>query len=180
MKHRFPPSIPQLMPEPTGFSYTLGARALAAFNAFAFLGLALNAAVLATAFFSPSVQRRTTWSQLIKSFLIYSLSYLMIVPWQNLPQSQPPPFGLCFVQATLVYASPALVTMSYTAFVIDFFLQVSAIRFCNSEHEFETIDRQNTRMSKFLVIVPWTCFFVIIFIVVVVPVIPSTFDEQIS
>lgn len=106
------------MPEPTAVWDDFNATELAVFDALAFIGLALNAAVLAPVIFSPSVRRTTTWSGLIISFIIYSWSYLVIFPWQRL-LSQFPPFGLCFLQATLVFASPALVTMSYTAFVID-------------------------------------------------------------
>lgn len=132
-----------------------------------FVGLALNVAVLAPAIFSASVRRRTTWSGLIISFLVYSFSYLLVIPWQKL-QSQSPPFGLCFAQATLVYASPSLVTMSYIAFVIDFYLQMAAITFWNKKIAL------NARPSKLLAIFPWVVFFGVIVLVVGVVREPST------
>ncbi|KAF8067057.1 hypothetical protein FPV67DRAFT_1227160 [Lyophyllum atratum] len=120
------------------------------FNTFAFLGVFLNAAVLAPVIFSPNVRRRTVWSGLILSWIIYSMSYLLIVGRQL--EVQAPPFGLCFLQAVLLYASPMLCILSYTCFTVDLFLQLSAIIFGNRTAEFMV------RWTKVLVILPWVGF----------------------
>ncbi|KAF8071893.1 hypothetical protein FPV67DRAFT_1667347 [Lyophyllum atratum] len=124
---------------------------IAVFDAFALTGFLLNAAVLVPVFFSPSVRRRTAWSGLIVSFLIYSFSYLAMAGWQM--ESKRPPFGLCFFQAALIYASPTLVGISYICFTLDFALQLSTVVFGRGKSQ------SSAWRTKILIILPWLCFF---------------------
>lgn len=78
---------------------------LSVFNTFAFLGLFLNAGVLAPALWSSRIRRRSGWFSLIISWMIYSITYLMIVGHQTGPA---PPFGRCLAQAVLIYAIPPM------------------------------------------------------------------------
>ena len=71
----------------------------------AFGGLSLTL-VVATAYFSPAVHRSGLWFRHMLSWILYSASFLLLVGNQ-LGEAEPP-FGLCFVQAGLIYAAPTL------------------------------------------------------------------------
>ncbi|KAG5718071.1 hypothetical protein E4T56_gene20712 [Termitomyces sp. T112] len=119
------------------------------FDAFACLGLFLNVAVLAPTLFA-GVCRKTTWAGLILSFILYAITYLLLIGRQR--TTQHPPYGLCFLQASLVYSSPLLCAVSYTSFGIDFYLQVSVVVFGGFEKKTES------RTQNALVIMPWVAF----------------------
>ncbi|GLB38209.1 putative cation transport protein [Lyophyllum shimeji] len=123
------------------------AIAVAAFDALAALGAAANVAVLATAILSLSVQRRTTWTALIGSFIIYSVALLVTAGWQL--ESEIPPFGLCFFQTILIHASTLLCILSYTCFAIDCYLLMSTLVSDSSRLE------SKIRRTRILVTSPW-------------------------
>ncbi|KAG6844180.1 hypothetical protein H0H87_009123, partial [Tephrocybe sp. NHM501043] len=75
------------------------------FDTTAFLGLAMNAAVLAPAVWSPRIQRRSGWYTLVISWIIYSASLILTIGHQIGPE---PPAGLCLAQAAILYAAPIL------------------------------------------------------------------------
>lgn len=145
---------------------------IAVFDAFAFLGLLLNAAVLVPVFFFSRVRRQTAWSGLIVSFFIYSLSFLAIVRWQT--DSQMPPFGLCILQTALIYASPTLVGISYICFTVDFSLQLSTALF--GQGRVESIARR----TNILVILPWLCFFTVFVTVFLIVEDPSLIQPSVG
>lgn len=75
------------------------------FNTLLFLGGFLNATILVVAFWSRHVHRRTGWYNVLVSWVIYSISYLLIFGYQNGPE---PSFGVCIAQAALIYSCPVL------------------------------------------------------------------------
>lgn len=75
------------------------------FDTFACLGLFLNLVVLAPTLFS-GVCRKVPWASLILSFILYAITYMLLIGRQR--PTQHPPYGLCFFQASLVYSVPLL------------------------------------------------------------------------
>lgn len=57
------------------------------------------------AIFSRGVQRSAGWYSLMTAWLVYALSYILLVGKQEGPE---PAFGLCMLQTLLVYAAPSL------------------------------------------------------------------------
>jgi hypothetical protein len=75
------------------------------FDSFLFLGVALLALVVATAHLSSKVHRSGLWFRHMIAWIIYSITFLLLVGHQLDPN---PPFGVCVVQAAFVYAAPTL------------------------------------------------------------------------
>jgi hypothetical protein len=73
------------------------------FDTFAFLSVFSVVAALAPALFSPHVKRSRTWFGLLVAWLLYSVTYLLLIGHRFSP-----PLGLCIFQATLVYTSIAV------------------------------------------------------------------------
>lgn len=99
------PAIPPSSAEP-GFVR----KDITIFNFFASLGVISIIAVLAPALFSPRIKRSATWYGELTSWLVYSVSYILLFGHQLGPK--PPPHGLCMFQAVLVYAMPPLYASS--------------------------------------------------------------------
>lgn len=70
------------------------------------LGIILLACALLPAVLSKTIQRSRVWYSMMVAWLVFALSYGLLVGRQE-PPSQPP-FGLCLVQTLLVYAVPPL------------------------------------------------------------------------
>ncbi|KAJ7690054.1 hypothetical protein B0H17DRAFT_1290649 [Mycena rosella] len=94
------------------------------FNTFSFLGVLSLALVAAAAHFSPTVHRSELWFRHIFSWIVYSTVFLFLLGHQGEPS--PPPFGLCLVQAALIYAVPIFPTLSAFGFVADLYIGLSA------------------------------------------------------
>ena len=75
------------------------------FNAIQIAGFLFNGAILLTVLLSSNVRRTPTWFGLMASWMVFTLSNLLIVGHQIGPD---PGFGICLTQAGFVYASPVL------------------------------------------------------------------------
>ncbi|KAJ6609040.1 hypothetical protein B0H10DRAFT_2065719 [Mycena sp. CBHHK59/15] len=96
---------------------------VAIFNAISFLAVFSLALVAATAYFSSTVHRSGLWFRHIISWILYSAVFLLLIGRQLGPN---PPFGLCMVQAALIYAAPTFPTLSAFGFVADLYIGLSA------------------------------------------------------
>jgi hypothetical protein len=76
-----------------------------AFDVLASCGFVFLGAILVTAMASKGTRRRGTWYSLIIAWMTYSAAYLLILGRQTGPE---PVFGLCTLQAALIYGTPAL------------------------------------------------------------------------
>lgn len=75
------------------------------FNVCAFLGVFSIIFVLAPALFSSYVKRSRAWFGVLTAWMLYSATYLLLIGRQLDPE---PPYGLCMLQAALVYATTPL------------------------------------------------------------------------
>jgi hypothetical protein len=75
------------------------------FDTFALLGVFSTLAVLAPALISSRVRRSRVWYCVMNSWMVYSISFSLLLGRQTGPQ---PPFGICFLRAALVYVVPFL------------------------------------------------------------------------
>lgn len=75
------------------------------FNVLAFLGVFSIILVLAPALFSSHVKRSRAWFGVLTAWMLYSATYLLLIGRQLDPE---PPYGLCMLQAALVYATTPL------------------------------------------------------------------------
>jgi len=108
------------MSAPSDFNHSF----VTIFNVFCVLGVCSLGLVAATAHFSSTVHRSGLWFRHIISWTIYSASYLLLIGNQFTPA---PPFGLCMVQAALIYAAPTLPTLSAVCFVVDLYISLSSV-----------------------------------------------------
>ncbi|KAJ7931580.1 hypothetical protein B0H13DRAFT_1958907 [Mycena leptocephala] len=127
------------------------------FNTFSFLGVFSLTLVVATAHFSPTVHRSPLWFRHMIAWIVYSVSFLLLIGRQSGP---PPPFGLCLVQASLVYASPTLPTLSALAFAVDLYIGLSA-----AVHRKRKI---RPALSRFLLVFPQLVFVGVVLEVILV------------
>ena len=75
------------------------------FDVFVFAGIGLSLCTFLPAILSKNVYRSIGWYSLMTAWLVYSLSYALLIGKQEGPD---PPFGLCVFQSLLVYATPPL------------------------------------------------------------------------
>lgn len=75
------------------------------FDVFVLLGFILFLCTLLPAVFSRAVQRSVAWYSLMTAWVVYSLSYGLLVGRQEGPE---PPLNICLLQTLLIYAVPAL------------------------------------------------------------------------
>ncbi|KAF7759911.1 hypothetical protein Agabi119p4_11606 [Agaricus bisporus var. burnettii] len=102
---------------------------------------------------SKSIVRSPSWYNLLAAWLVYSLSYGLLVGRQEGPGQ--PPIGLCLAQTLLIYAVPPLVTSATLNLYIDLYLILREVRS-------GVFNGSKQRRSFWLVIVPWLIFVVII------------------
>ncbi|KAJ7104082.1 hypothetical protein B0H15DRAFT_6734 [Mycena belliarum] len=116
------------------------------FNFLAASGFALLLATLFPALLSSRIHRSKAWFSMIFSWIIYALSYLLIIGHQLGPE---PPRGICVYQMVLIYACPPLTAMSGLAFIIDVHFRVTGALFTSQ------VDH---RYTQSLLLVPWASF----------------------
>jgi len=75
------------------------------FDVVVFVAIALSFFTFLPAILSKNVHRSIGWYSLIAAWLVYSLSYALLIGKQEGPD---PPFGLCAFQSLLIYAVPTL------------------------------------------------------------------------
>ncbi|KAF8169110.1 hypothetical protein K438DRAFT_238677 [Mycena galopus ATCC 62051] len=115
------------------------------------------ALVAATAHLSSTVHRSGLWFRHIISWIIYSASFLLLVGNQFTPT---PPFGLCMVQAALIYAAPTLPTLSGVCFVVDLSISLSSAIYGKT--------KMRPALSKFLLVSPQIVYVLVFFEVLLV------------
>ncbi|KAJ7707646.1 hypothetical protein B0H17DRAFT_525254 [Mycena rosella] len=120
------------------------------FNFLAAGGFGLLLATLIPAMLSRSIHRSKTWFSMIISWIIYALSYLLIVGHQLGPE--PPRAGVCVLQMVFIYASPPLTAISGLAFILDTHFRITKALFTRG------VDHKYTRI---LLLVPWVSFAVV-------------------
>ncbi|KAF9017591.1 hypothetical protein BDZ89DRAFT_1074683 [Hymenopellis radicata] len=78
---------------------------VAAFDTLVVIGFVMIAIVLVPAWRSSEIYRLKTWFALMIAGLVYSVSFFLIVGRQF---GEEPAFGLCLLQASLIYGAPVL------------------------------------------------------------------------
>jgi len=121
------------------------------------VGLVFLLPILYTALRSPGIKRASTWFMVIGSWVVTSLSNLILLGQQTGP---PPRISVCLMQAMLVYASPILCSFSALAFMLQVYLSVPLALKSNSK-----ISRTQTRL---LHLVPCTSFLCVLIEVLII------------
>jgi hypothetical protein len=75
------------------------------FDAIVLVATILCLCTIVPAILSRTVHRSIAWYSLMTAWLVYSVSYGLLIGKQEGPN---PPFGLCLLQTLLVYAGPPL------------------------------------------------------------------------
>jgi len=119
------------------------------FNFTAAGGLAMLLATLFPAMLSPSIHRSKTWFSMIVSWIVYALSYILILGYQSGPE---PGRGICVLQMMFIYSTPPLTAISGLAFIIDVHFRITKALFTNGA------DHKYTR----LMYGPWALFAVVV------------------
>ncbi|KAF9446234.1 hypothetical protein P691DRAFT_708956, partial [Macrolepiota fuliginosa MF-IS2] len=132
---------------------TLNHTLVVLFDILVLVAVILLLCTLLPAVFSKNVHRSVGWYNLMITWLVYSLSYGLLVGRQV--ESIEPPLGLCLFQTLLIYAVPALVSVSMVCYNIEFYLIISGLRYSNP--------RQPSFSRAFwLVATPWLVFLMIV------------------
>ncbi|KAJ3574174.1 hypothetical protein NP233_g1931 [Leucocoprinus birnbaumii] len=126
------------------------------FDSIVLVSAVLSLCTFLPAILSRKVQRSIGWYSLMTAWLVYTISYGLLIGKQEGPE---PAFGLCLFQALLVYAVPPLVSTGMTCYYIEFYLIISGLRSGDP--------RAPSLWRRFwLVIIPWFIFLGIILEVV--------------
>ncbi|KAF8917528.1 hypothetical protein CPB85DRAFT_169294 [Mucidula mucida] len=91
---------------------------VATFDTMVVVGFVMIAIVLVPAWRSSEIHRLKTWFAFMISGLVASGSYLMIVGHQF---GEEPAFGLCLVQASLIYGAPVLTGSFSLSFTVELY-----------------------------------------------------------
>ncbi|KAF9012135.1 hypothetical protein BDZ89DRAFT_1142997 [Hymenopellis radicata] len=92
---------------------------VAAFDTMVVIGFVMIAIVLVPAWRSSEICRLKTWFALMIAGLVYSVSYFLIVGRQF---GEEPAFGLCLLQASLIYAAPVLTSTFSLSFTVELYV----------------------------------------------------------
>lgn len=120
------------------------------FDSLILLSILLVIFALLPALLSRNVSRSVGWYSLMTGWLVYSISYGLIVGYQE--GERGPPRGLCVTQTLLIYAVPQLVATSLLCYYIEFHLIISGLR------NGKTGPPSRTR-TFLLTVAPWIVFF---------------------
>ncbi|KAF5361397.1 hypothetical protein D9758_006254 [Tetrapyrgos nigripes] len=93
------------------------------YNALQIFGLITVAMVLSTAALSPGVRRSTIWYIFMSGWIVWCISYLLLVGHQTGP---PPAHAFCTVQAALIYAGPPSNACATLGILLRLYLAVNA------------------------------------------------------
>jgi len=122
--------------------------------------MALTTLVLGTVVCA-KLKRSKAWFALMLACFTYSLSLLLLLGRQMGPN---PPFGLCFLQAAIIYAGPAFVAFAFASMVVEFYLQLRA-----------ELDKKKLScyLAHVLILSPWAFFIFLLIVVMLVITDPS-------
>ncbi|KAJ7116063.1 hypothetical protein C8R44DRAFT_794053 [Mycena epipterygia] len=124
------------------------------FNSLYFIGLGLLAIVILPPLLSRNVSRGPLWFCFMGSWMLYCVSFLLIVGRQLGPE---PPFGLCLFQAALIHAAPAFATLTGVCFIVDVYFALQLAMSPKSQWV-------PKRRTPFLLALPIVVFFVLFFL----------------
>jgi len=99
-------------------SSTVDPTPIVVFDAVAVAAGISLALTLAPAALSPNVHRSKPWFSMIATMMIFPWLYLLNVGSQFHPED-PPPIGLCILQAGFIYAGPPACTTAVLCFITD-------------------------------------------------------------
>ncbi|KJA17424.1 hypothetical protein HYPSUDRAFT_1022158 [Hypholoma sublateritium FD-334 SS-4] len=94
---------------------------LRAYISLQLIGLIGCLVIFVTGFFSESALRHTAWFSFMFSWVLSTLSYLLLFISGRLENA---PFGLCLIQSALMYAAPTLTAATTLAFVTQIFFKL--------------------------------------------------------
>ncbi|EKM78851.1 hypothetical protein AGABI1DRAFT_129130 [Agaricus bisporus var. burnettii JB137-S8] len=116
---------------------------IALFDAITVLSLVFLLVIVATAYFSPHVQRRKVWYGQKVQWITYCVSYMLLFGFQY----REPPRALCLLQSNLIYACPPACAVASACFMIDFYVSLGPL------HQLHI--RNPRRLELLLIILPW-------------------------
>ncbi|KAF9012145.1 hypothetical protein BDZ89DRAFT_483547 [Hymenopellis radicata] len=99
---------------------------VAAFDTLVVIGFVMIAIVLVPAWRSSEIYRLKTWFALMIAGLVHSVSFFLVVGRQF---GEEPAFGLCLLQASLIYGAPVLAFSPYWVLLFPTFCIVISIIF---------------------------------------------------
>ncbi|KAF9444668.1 hypothetical protein P691DRAFT_736113 [Macrolepiota fuliginosa MF-IS2] len=123
------------------------------FDVLVLMAVVLLLCTLLPAVFSKNVYRSIGWYNLMTAWLVYSLSYGLLVGRQV--ESADPPLDLCLFQTSLIYAVPGLASASMVCYNVEFYLIISGLRS-------GTPRPPSFSRTFWLVVIPWLVFLMII------------------
>lgn len=92
---------------------------LIVYDVFSFTSAFILATTMMTAICSKQIYRGKGWYGMMSCWLVYALSYGLLVGRQIGPE---PNFAHCFIQTIFIYAAPPLVAVGTLCFYLDFYL----------------------------------------------------------
>ncbi|PPQ76145.1 hypothetical protein CVT26_011795 [Gymnopilus dilepis] len=111
------------------------------------IGLTGCSILLGIAMISKSVHRHSTWFGFIFSWIVSSVSYLLLFFAGQL-ENLNPPFNLCLTQAALIYSAPPLTAASTLSLIVQVYFNICDI-ICNQMRRKEDV------RSMILVVAPY-------------------------
>ncbi|KAF8804421.1 hypothetical protein BYT27DRAFT_6688108 [Phlegmacium glaucopus] len=99
-------------------------RLIIAHDVLYIFGLIFLSAIICTAWFSSSIRRSTAWYSFNCAWALSCIGYLLIIGHQTGPL---PDHILCLFQTMLIYAFPALNSLTFVAFMLEIWLTISGL-----------------------------------------------------
>lgn len=121
------------------------------------LGVFLATCILLPALFSKNVHRSIGWYSMMGAWLVYGLSYSLLIGLQE--RDDPPPKGLCLLQTLLIYPAPVLAASATLCYYIEFYFIVSS---CKRENLAQVTSPSRTRVI-WLALIPWIVWMAALF-----------------
>ncbi|CAA7269368.1 unnamed protein product [Cyclocybe aegerita] len=120
--------------------------------------LVLHISVLTTVLHSRNIRRSPTWLLLVFSGMLYSASCLFIVTQQVGP---PPSTSICVIQATLIYACPAMNGAAVCSFMLQAYWVVASLGNLGSAPVYP-------KFNRWVLVIPPFVFYVVLAEVLIV------------
>ncbi|TFK40429.1 hypothetical protein BDQ12DRAFT_721867 [Crucibulum laeve] len=130
------------------------------FDTLTIISLLLLVACLLPAYLGTHIQRCKTWYGLLVSWIIYSLSYTLLLGQQRGPGEHVN--GVCIFQASIIYAAPVIGAFGAACYIIEVYLMMSISINPDSESEKATsLWGPTRRKTQILILLPGFLFFLI-------------------
>ncbi|KXN90377.1 hypothetical protein AN958_04246 [Leucoagaricus sp. SymC.cos] len=128
------------------------------FDVLVLISVLLTVLTLLLAVLSRNVSQSAGWYGLMTGWVIYALSYGLIVGYQE--GEKEPPLGVCAFQTLLIYAAPALVATNFLCYYVEFYLIISGLR----KGKLRPLNQMRTLA---LATLPWLVFLIVIIMVLI-------------